>query len=478
MHVVSSSTQRERRRPARLVYRDPPEPVGTTGARSIVLRLKKLLLTLLVISCADKPIVRDDRQSRPRWPDAWLAEQGQRFITDTPYRRAALEASLTNPDNLYSRQRLASYALGTGGWDLLPVWNPRSFPVTRALAATLERGDIPEVAADQPPLWDGKEPATMDGWVALGRRVFFEYPLRAEVYLEHGLTQPAFAAAAGVERTREGDLPGLVVFANVDGQNRVGITCAICHSTVKDGALVVGEARRTFDYGKLRVAYHHDTGVPLDPAQAIRMASWGPGRADVTEGDDEDPVTIPDLWGLREQTWLTQAGTIRHDSPLALAIRQETQLIDANHQLIRPPRALAWALAMYVYSLTPPPAPRANTPQGAQLFVEHCATCHSNAAHGGRALPVASIGTNPALATGHGRGTGAYRVAPLLRVRAGAPYLHDGSVSSLAELLSPERLEPDYRGGRLGPGPIAGHRAGTDLSSDDRAALIAFLETL
>ena len=435
--------------------------------------------------CSSRPAPEPDERGRGEpaspaaWSDDWMAREARRFLDDTPYRRAALEHSLTNHGNLYSRQRLASYGLGSAGWDRLPAWNPRAQLVTAVLAARLAHGEIPDALAA--PLWDGKEPTTMAGWVALGRRVFFEYPMRAEVAMEWGLTRPEVAAAVGVERTADGGVPGLVVFKNVDGETRVGITCAICHTTVKDGALVVGAARRAFDYGRLRLAFHLETGAPLDPQLARRMASWGPGRADVTEDDDEDPVTIPDLWGVRDQRWLTQAGTIRHDSPLALAIRQDTQLTDSNHTLIRPPRALAWALAMYLYSLEPParavrPGPSAR--HGAAVFDEHCRSCHENAAYGGRTIAAAAIGTNPALATGRGRGTGTYRVPPLVRVGEGAPYLHDGSISSLAELISPARLQPGYAAGRLGPGPIPGHPAGTHLDDSDRAALIAFLETL
>jgi hypothetical protein len=256
----------------------------------------------------------------------------------------------------------------------------------------------------------------------------------------------------------------------------------MCHAGVEGGAVVAGAARRTFDYGRLRLAYFADTGAYVDPEQARRMKTWGPGRADVTEDDDEDPVAIPDLWGLRSQTWLTSAGTIRHDSPLALAIRQETQLIDANHQKIRPPRELAWALAMYIYSLAPPARAAApSTPaiaRGAAVFADACVRCHSNAVRGGNAIALAAIGTDPGLASGRGRGTGHYRVPPLVRLAEGAPFLHDAAVGSLDELLSPARLAQGYTGGRLGPGPIRGHLAGTDLGASDRAALIAYLETL
>src|SRR5690606_6067597 len=127
-----------------------------------------------------------------------------------------LERSLVNHANVYSRVRLDAYGHGSRGWDRLPAWNPRSMPVTAALAAELERGEMPAAVADVGPLWDGERPTTMAGWAALGRRVFFEYPMRAEVFLEHGLTRPTLADAVGIERTADGDVPGLVVFVDVD----------------------------------------------------------------------------------------------------------------------------------------------------------------------------------------------------------------------------------------------------------------------
>jgi hypothetical protein len=215
----------------------------------------------------------------PRWSDAWVNREGKRFAEDDAYRRAALEASLVNHANTYSQQRLGSYALVERGWDVLPVWNPRSRPVTKELAAQLERGEMPDVPDTHEPLWDGKTPTTLAGWVALGKKVFFEYPMRAEVFMEWGLMKPDVAAQVGVERTADGNVPGLVVFANVDGRTRVGITCAICHSAMRDGELVVGAARRTFDYGRLRLAYFEDTKARVEAELARRMATWDRSRA-------------------------------------------------------------------------------------------------------------------------------------------------------------------------------------------------------
>jgi hypothetical protein len=115
---------------------------------------------------------------------------------------------------------------------------------------------------------------------------------------------------------------------------------------------------------------------------------------------------------------------------------------------------------------------------GRAVFASECASCHSNAAYGGSPVPVARVGTDPALATGGARGTGVYRPPALLRVRAAAPYLHHGAVPTLEDLLSAARLGPGYRNGTLGPGAVPGHAYGTELAAGDRSALIAWMRTL
>lgn len=412
--------------------------------------------------------------------EAWLLAQTERYLGSPAARRRALERSLRSPENLYSRLRLGAYGREVLGWDLLPEWNPRALPATRATGEALAAGRGLAEVAGAPPLWDGARPDTLAGWQALGRRVFFGYPLRAEVFAEHALARPEVGAAVGLTAAADGSVPGATVFVDVDGEARVGITCALCHVAIEGGEVVVGRARRDFDYGGMRLAYHRDTGAPLDPELARRMASWGPGRADITEDDDEDPVAIPDLWRLRELGALTQAATLRHaelgeDAPLALAIRQETQLLHANHERVRPPRELAWALALFLYSIEPPPLPaRAIDPaarRGAALFAAHCEGCHGDP--GGSGAPVAAelVGTDPALARGTARGTGLYRPAPLHRIADAGPYLHHGVVPTLAELLDPARLRDDHRGG------AQGHAFGTELAAAERADLIAHLRT-
>jgi hypothetical protein len=61
-------------------------------------------------------------------------------------------------------------------------------------------------------------------------------------------------------------------------------------------------------------------------------------------------------------------------------------------------------------------------------------------------------------------------------------FLHDGSIGTLEELFSPDRLKPEFRSSNWSELTLAhvvqGHPFGLDLSIGDRSALIAFLRTL
>ena len=438
---------------------------------------------VLFVGCSDtaaesptRPSHRSNSTPEP-WSDAWLISEGHRYLNDRGYRRVAMVAALRNPENLYSRTRLASYGLGDRGWDRLPRWNPVSRPFDGQDRRRLEAGQSIHLGnADRFP---SARPQSPREWISLGREVFFRYPLRADAFVRFGLSRPDVAGNVGLMETTGGEIPGVVVFRDVDGTTQIGITCALCHTSVENGRTVEGRARRTFDYGRLQVMRAEAAGRSLDPELAARMRSWGPGRADITEDDSEDPVAIPDLWGLRHQDALTQAGTIRHASPAALALRQETQYLYANHHRTRPPRTLVWALTTYLYSITPPHrrVDHRDVTRGAGLFAEYCADCHSNAAYGGRPVSAARVGTDPRLSRGVARGTGLYRPSALVRVAEGGPYLHHGAVASLADMFSSKRFSDDYSG-PLGTGAVPGHRWGTELTEGEKRTLVDFLETL
>jgi mono/diheme cytochrome c family protein len=186
----------------------------------------------------------------------------------------------------------------------------------------------------------------------------------------------------------------------------------------------------------------------------------------------------------------------------------------------------------WLAALKPPAYPfdvdRAAVGKGGEVFAAECATCHApDGARMGHAIPIAEVGTDRHrldtwtaasasafndLAAGKPwqftsfRKTNGYVAMPLLGVWLNAPYLHNGAVPTLTDLLEPVERRPKrfYRGydvydpirvGFLADGPAAaregeifdttvrgngngGHLYGTALPPELKAALIAFLKTL
>jgi hypothetical protein len=164
-----------------------------------------------------------------------------------------------------------------------------------------------------------------------------------------------------------------------------------------------------------------------------------------------------------------------------------------------------YALALYIYSLKPPPNPNRRTAlsvRGEKIFErEGCASCHTAPLYtNNKLIPVEgfkvpqdhfkkfdilalSIGTDPNLTMTTRRGTGYYRVPSLKGVWYRGPFEHSGSVATLEDWLDPRRLSDDsvptgFKGYGMKTRPIKGHEFGLNLSTPDQSALIAFLKTL
>jgi hypothetical protein len=196
-------------------------------------------------------------------------------------------------------------------------------------------------------------------------------------------------------------------------------------------------------------------------------AYWRPGLFDASRDQVDNPVAIGDLQSIAHQSYLHHTATLRN-SLAALAVRVETSFITTDLRTYRPtqrpPRALAFALAYYLWMSTPDVDP---VEEGRDLFIENCSRCHH--VDGTVAEPVdpAMVGTSPLAAAGPARGTGRYRIPSLAGVRDRPMLLHDGSASSVAELIDPDR-----------PDTIVGHVFGHHLSDADRARLLRFVLSL
>jgi hypothetical protein len=164
-----------------------------------------------------------------------------------------------------------------------------------------------------------------------------------------------------------------------------------------------------------------------------------------------------------------------------------------------------YALALYVYSLKPPPNPNkfdALAARGKKVFEhEGCAMCHTPPLYTNNKLTLAegftpppgaeekydimpiSVGTDPGLATKTRRGTGYYKVPSLKGVWYRNMFGHSGWCATLEDWFDPRRLRDDYVPTGFKPYgvktyAVKGHPFGLDLNAEDKKALITFLKTL
>lgn len=435
------------------------------------------------------PLVPGETRCVPS--DGPLDDDFERYRDDAGYRCAILKRDLIAGDNAYGVDRRVHYSVPDESWDALPAHNPASRPLFRA-----DIGRIQDNAAlpfeNITRLVPAQTPATDDEWIALGRRVFFEYPLRASATYEaiarlDALEEVGFIVEEGP--TPDGDrFVGLRAFIDdhSDSQRvRVGLTCAQCHSSRDEFGVVTGQrANRAMDIGRARVlaAGFEPGNLPpeLDSTKTADYDRLGPGRADVLSDDLFNPYAFPDFGGLAQMPFLHHNANWANTQVATLAVRCETLYITSSSERTRPPRVLTWALAKYIRSLEASapldatPAPEAA--RGAEVFEEHgCNGCHVPPLYtSARRVPTSEVGTDASAAESFPRYSGGYRIPTLRGIGRLAPYLHHGAFSTLDEMFDPARLEaPDVE-----EDSRHGHPFGLSASREDRAALIAFLRSL
>jgi hypothetical protein len=270
------------------------------------------------------------------------------------------------------------------------------------------------------------------------------------------LTDPATT----LELIRLNAVVGVVgTVEQVDGQSRltrVGISCALCHSTVDDsfapgiGSRLDGHPNLDLDPGAIIAA---SPAVP-EAAKAV-YNSWGPGKYDPRFNIDglNTPVVIPPAYGLSgvRRTTFTGEGPISYwnryvavtqmggqgsftSKPLGIHMVQKPDLV--KHKLDE--------LRQYQFSLAKPvpeegsfdPAAAA---RGKTVFqgAAKCASCHSGSLYTdvnrGKLHAPAETGMDPAWA--QRTVTKRYRTTPLRGLASHAPYFHDGSAATLGDVV-------------------------------------------
>lgn len=283
----------------------------------------------------------------------------------------------------------------------------------------------------------------------------------------------------------------------------------------------------------MRAALH----VPDQPPQEAPPAS-GPGRNDAFgllslvlfgEAQPYAPVKYGLVWNLENRPYVHWDGNTR--SPLG---RNLLASLGLGAPLIGQRGQLDLAVVQRQTDLTerihPPRYPfaidEAAARRGAPHYEKHCATCHDSAEGDGRLYDVALVGTESRRAAAFTqpqadrlnkflsdlktdgyepsrepgiRSTGKYWAASMAGVWARSPYLHNGSVRTMEELLTPSsRAKTFKRGSRIydqatmgyaddgsylldtsKPGNSnTGHTYGADLSMMQKRELMEYLKTL
>ena len=251
-----------------------------------------------------------------------------------------------------------------------------------------------------------------------------------------------------------------------DGKlTRIGITCALCHSTVDDavapgiGNRLDGWPNRDLDAGAILAltpglpAFAATLGVDADVARGA-LESWGPGRYDARFNQDlqSHPVLLPPAYGLAD----VALGTYTGEGPVSywnayVAVTQmgghgnfvdERLGIDIQQEPDRVTPMLP-ALREYQFSLAPPAPPAdsfdaAAAERGAALFAgpAGCASCHAGSAFTDAPLLHAPAETGMDPVEAERSTSGAYRTTPLRGAWQHPPYFHDGSAATLADVVT------------------------------------------
>jgi hypothetical protein len=365
---------------------------------------------------------------------------------------------------------------------------------------------------------------------------------------------PEFLKAVGPPATSKGELPFFRYVIRERGKVEVAVdTCAECHTRIMpDGTAIRGAQgnlvfSRMFAYAirdipskaPAKAIHDHFYGVPWiksDPAGPLAggtIESFHAQLASLPAGVNPRqgtslmyPIQVPDLIGVKDRSYLDRTG-LQQQHGIADLMRYDAiqNFIDemtsydgfipgnkAGDKKLPDPSTLSrdsdqalYALALYMYSLKPPPNPNhfgALAAKGQKVFArEGCAKCHTPPLYSNnmltpveghtvteeerkayRIMPVV-VGTDPYNALNTRRGTGFYKVPSLRGVWYRGPFEHNGSIATLEDWFDAHRLDDDYvptgyRGYNVKTRAVKGHEFGLDLSAEDKRALIAFLKTL
>jgi Cytochrome c len=302
------------------------------------------------------------------------------------------------------------------------------------------------------------------------------------------LTSPATTVAL-LKLNAVVGVKGTVTTVNGNDQlTRVGITCALCHSTV-DNSFAPGIGKRLDGWP------NHDLNPgaiialsgALTPAQKAVYNSWGKGKYDARFNFDGQnaPSVIPPAYGLKGVKSITYTGdgnTVQYWNRYVAVTQMHGHGIWTEPRLgenvVNLPDMVSQKLAAleaYQLSLPSPAAPAgsfdaAAAARGQIVFTGagNCASCHAGSkftdAPGRLHAPTEVVSEpepngGPSLASRSA--TKQYRTTPLRGLWQHAPYFHNGVAASLGAVVE-----------------LYNTRKGLNLTAQQKADLVEYLKSL
>lgn len=461
-------------------------------------------------------------------PRTWTAES-----------LAGFEVPLVNPAPSATRiSEAAYYAIPTRTiYKTHPVYHPSKEPA----------GYMDWLKAQEPQVaFRPEELKTEADWTKAGELIFNNPTSFGPVFFgANEVRNPAFYEQTGMPVAKDGTIPFARWVIRKKGQVELGsMGCNTCHTRVMvDGTVVPGaQGNNPNDrQGAWMLRQGAKFAPPAELLKRVRTFAQQfevPGLAEANDPNrrprtmslDEFiaagaaippgvtarshtsmvlPPQIPDIIGVRERRFLDHTGLVRQTS-IGDLMRYSTLVQDVMNY--NPPNPglrytdeQLYALALYVYSLQPPPNPNpvdATALRGKAVFERaRCGSCHTAPLYtNNKLLPAGNftpskadsarlnvstrrVGTDPRYALQSRKATGYYKVPSLKGLWYRGPLEHNGSVATLEDWFNPRRLDPDYvPTGYAGPDgktrSVPGHDFGLKLPLADRQALIAFLRTL
>lgn len=267
---------------------------------------------------------------------------------------------------------------------------------------------------------------------------------------------------------------------------RLGVTCALCHSTVDDslasgiGRRLDGWPNRDLDVGAIIAL-----SPALNEAQKSVFRSWGSGKYDPRFNVDglSKPAVIPPAYGLSGVHKITYTGDgddiaywnryVAVTQMGGLGSFSDPRLpLSVTHGTVDRVSDKLPALQAYQLSLAAPPAPTGSfeapaAERGKRLFEgkAQCIACHSGPrftdANSTLHPPTDSMAEPESPSYASRSATRMYRTTPLKGAWQHAPYFHDGSAATLEDV-----------------GDAYNRRRGLGLTPQEVADLAQYLKSL